>query len=73
MLQRRASLLAAVREFFASRAVLEVDTAQLLNFAVTDPQLHSAEVRWPGKDSRLRFPAHLTRIRHEAAPRCGER
>jgi len=55
MLQRRASLLAAVREFFASRAVLEVDTAQLVNFAVTDPQLHSAEVRWPGKDSRLRF------------------
>jgi lysyl-tRNA synthetase class 2 len=54
-LERRAALLAAVREFFASRAVLEVDTAQLVNFAVTDPQLHSAEVRWPGADSRLRF------------------
>ncbi len=55
MLQRRAALLATVREFFAGRAILEVDTPQLVNFAVTDPQLHSAEVRWPGADSRLRF------------------
>jgi lysyl-tRNA synthetase class 2 len=54
-LQRRAALLGAVREFFASRGVLEVDTPQVVNCAVTDPQLHSAEVRWPGTDSRPRF------------------
>jgi lysyl-tRNA synthetase class 2 len=54
-LQRRAALLASVRGFFASRAVLEVDTPQVVNHAVTDPQLHSAEVRWPGADLRPRF------------------
>ena len=54
-LLRRAALLGSVREFFASRGILEVDTPQVVNFAVTDPQLHSAQVRWPGTDSRSRF------------------
>jgi lysyl-tRNA synthetase class 2 len=55
ILQRRATLLGSVRVFFATRGVLEVDTPQVVNFAVTDPQLQSAEVRWPGADSRPRF------------------
>ena len=46
-LERRAGALAAIRGFFAARAVLEVDTPQLVRHAVTDPALHSAEVRWP--------------------------
>jgi lysyl-tRNA synthetase class 2 len=54
-LEQRAALLAAARGFFASRAVLEVDTPQVVNFAVTDPQLHSAEVRWPAGDCRPRY------------------
>jgi lysyl-tRNA synthetase class 2 len=47
-LARRAAALAAIRAFFAARSVLEVDTPQLVRHAVTDPALHSAEVRWPG-------------------------
>ncbi len=46
-LERRAAAFAAVRAFFAARSVLEVDTPQLVRHAVTDPALHSAEVRWP--------------------------
>ena len=47
-LEQRAAALAAIRGFFAARGVLEVDTPQLVRHAVTDPALHSAEVRWPG-------------------------
>ena len=54
-LQRRAAMLTGVRAFFADRGVLEVDTAQLVNFAVTDRNLHSAEVRWPGGDEWPRY------------------
>ena len=48
-------MLAAIRQFFSARAVLEVDTPQLLNHAVTDLNLHSAEVRWPGASDPLRY------------------
>jgi lysyl-tRNA synthetase class 2 len=54
-LRRRAHMLAGIRAFFAERDVLEVDTAQLVNFAVTDVNIHSAEVRWPGADGRARY------------------
>jgi lysyl-tRNA synthetase class 2 len=61
-LRRRAAMLAEVRAFFAARAALEVDTPQLVNHAVTDPHLHSAEVRWPAElhaSSAARPPRYL--------------
>ena len=48
-------MLAQVRAFFATRGVLEVDTPQLVNYAVTDVNIHSAEVRWPRDDERPRY------------------
>lgn len=54
-LRQRAAMLAAIRQFFSARAVLEVDTPQLVNHAVTDLNLHSAEVRWPGASDPLRY------------------
>ncbi len=54
-LRRRAGMLAEIRAFFADRGVLEVDTPQLVNFAVTDVNIHSAAVRWPGGDERPRY------------------
>jgi elongation factor P--(R)-beta-lysine ligase len=54
-LRQRARLLAGIRAFFADRNVLEVDTPQLVNHAVTDVNIHSAEVRWPGADERPRY------------------
>ena len=41
MLRLRAQLLARVRDFFAKRGVMEVDTPALSGAAVTDPHLHS--------------------------------
>jgi lysyl-tRNA synthetase class 2 len=51
-LRQRASMLAAIRAFFDARGVLEVDTPQLINYAVTDRHLHSAQVHWPGASER---------------------
>ena len=45
LLRQRAALLRRVREFFAARAVLEVDTPFLVNAPVSDVHLHSAAVR----------------------------
>jgi lysyl-tRNA synthetase class 2 len=53
MLRLRAELLAAARGFFAARGVLEVDTPALTHHAVTEPNLHSAEVRLPGHAAPL--------------------
>jgi lysyl-tRNA synthetase class 2 len=46
-LERRASALAQVRAFFATRGVMEVDTPIIVNAPVTDVHIHSAEVRFP--------------------------
>ncbi len=54
-LRQRGRALAEVRAFFAERGVLEVDTPQLVNHAVTDVNIHSAEVRWPGDEERPRY------------------
>ena len=40
----RARLLARVREFFAARGVLEVDTPMIINAPVSDVHIHSARV-----------------------------
>jgi lysyl-tRNA synthetase class 2 len=47
-LQRRAAMLAAAREFFARRGVLEVETPILSSAAVTDPQIESLVTRVAG-------------------------
>lgn len=47
-LQRRACMLAQVREFFASRGVLEVETPTLSAGAVSDPQIESLVTRVAG-------------------------
>src|SRR5260370_8944264 len=47
-LQRRARMLAQVREFFASRGVLEVETPILSASAVSDPQIESLATRVAG-------------------------
>jgi elongation factor P--(R)-beta-lysine ligase len=48
VLERRATLLATARQFFAARAVLEVDTPFLVNHPVSDVHMHSARVAFTG-------------------------
>jgi elongation factor P--(R)-beta-lysine ligase len=47
-LRLRAAVLDRARRFFATRGVLEVDTPILVNAAVSDVHIESAEVRLPG-------------------------
>jgi elongation factor P--(R)-beta-lysine ligase len=54
-LQRRAAMLAAVREFFARRGVLEVETPILSAAAVSDPQIESLHTQIAGMPA----PAYL--------------
>jgi elongation factor P--(R)-beta-lysine ligase len=54
-LQCRAAMLAAAREFFAQRSVLEVETPILSAAAVSDPQIESLVTRVAG----LAAPAYL--------------
>lgn len=46
-LEQRATMLAAIRRFFAARQVLEVDTPALSESAVSDPAIHSLGVSAP--------------------------
>jgi len=52
-LRQRARLLAALREFFAERAVLEVETPILSAAGVSDPQIESLTTRLGGSPARL--------------------
>ena len=54
-LRARARLLAAIRDFFTQRDLLEVETPQLSSAATSDPALHSLATRWPGPDGPRRF------------------
>jgi lysyl-tRNA synthetase class 2 len=54
-LQRRAAMLAAAREFFAKRRVLEVETPILSAAAVTDPHIESLRTQVAG----MAAPAYL--------------
>jgi lysyl-tRNA synthetase class 2 len=47
-LKLRAQALRSAREFFAERQVMEVDTPALVRHAVTDVNIHSAQVSLPG-------------------------
>lgn len=58
-LRLRARLLAAIREFFATRGVLEVDTPVLSHAASTDPQLHSFTTHYSGPDAPDGAPLFL--------------
>jgi elongation factor P--(R)-beta-lysine ligase len=51
-LHRRAAMLASVREFFATRGVLEVETPILSAAAVSDPQIESLATQVAGMPSR---------------------
>ncbi len=48
MLQARAELLAAIRDFFRQAGVLEVETPVCSRFAVTDPAIESLTSRYTG-------------------------
>jgi lysyl-tRNA synthetase class 2 len=51
-LEQRANALARVREFFAERDVMEVDTPVVVNAPMTDVHIHSAEVHFPDAPGR---------------------
>ena len=48
-LRARAGLLATIREFFAERGVLEVDTPLLSQFGITDPNIELFTVVLPNE------------------------
>ena len=52
-LRRRAAALAATREFFGARNVLEVETPAMVNAPVSDVNLGSVQAVVPGRDTPL--------------------
>ena len=52
-LRRRARALAATRDFFRARQVLEVETPVLVNSPVSDVNIGSVHARVPGGDGEL--------------------
>ena len=52
-------MLAAAREFFAERGVLEVETPILSAAAVSDPQIESLSTRSPASRRRSIFAPRL--------------
>ncbi|MBS0351479.1 MAG: EF-P lysine aminoacylase GenX [Proteobacteria bacterium] len=52
-LQQRAQILAKIRQFFADRKVMEVETPIVSQFTVTDQHLHSLAVTTPERDYYL--------------------
>lgn len=61
-LQQRAAILATLRQFFAERAVLEVETPILSAASITDLQLGFLETRWhgPGASTGKRLFLHTS-------------
>jgi lysyl-tRNA synthetase class 2 len=54
-LQRRAAILARIREFFAAREVLEVETPALSTAAVSDPNIDSIVARVEGRSPATHY------------------
>lgn len=50
-LQQRAKILSTIREFFATRGIVEVETPLLSHATVTDPHIHSMTVMTPEKNT----------------------
>ena len=62
-LRLRARLFETTRRFFAARGVLEVDTPALVGCAVSEPNLHCAEVYLPAVPGRPARPPGGSQVR----------
>ena len=67
-LSARAALLARAREFFAARAVLEVDTPLVVNAAVSDVHIHAAGVELAGEPAAAGAPGAHRRLYLHTSP-----
>jgi len=67
-LRARAALLRRTRELFAARGVLEVDTALVVNAAVTDLHIHSARVQLAAQSTTAAVAASGRRLFLHTSP-----